>query len=1387
VYRRLLRPLVLLLILVLVLAAGATAVLTSTGPGRDRLAGFVSTLASSPDRTVQITHISGLLSGGLRIDDVVVKDRDGAWLTLRGVEVDWSPLALLGGSFSAERIRVSRVDLARLPLPPREAPPPSDKPFALPLSIDVAAIDLPRIVLAEAVAGAAATLSASGAASASDAPLRFVARFGAERTDGRPARIEANLDFAPDENRLMLEISGSEPEGGVLAGLLRLDGDPSVDITLSGEGPLADWRAKGALTVAGRVVTTLSASHREMAEGRRVAASGEGDFARFLPPDLAVLAAGSTMFDLAGLMTPSGGLVVEHAVLESDSISADAAGAIDPGGASDLTVRARAQDEQLLLSFGGDDPAVISFRSARLAVRGSGAAPAVDATIDVALVQAAGFGVADLVASLSSEGFDIDSRAGAFALDLKAAGVGAADPALAPFVAGPLEARVEGRLDGERLAISSGILRNRQVGAGFAGEADLATASATIDVKAELRSRALPEAARGVLGDMVALSGRIARGADGSLDVSGLTLASGPLSAQGFAKLADARIDARLSGGYAELSALAPEARGSVAFDVTASGNLLQPDLALTVTSDRIESAGRAMTGLALKASGKADMANPTAEISLKGAVEGEAIEGRAVLRSAGGASRVEDLLVSVGRNRISGVLDLDGSFTPAGTLTLDLPDLGSLAAMALEDVTGALAGSIIFRNAGTAPEIAVSATIERFARGELNGRDIAISATVADYRRVPAIAGRIRAAAVNSGETAIRGIDVTLTRDGEWTGFSGGATVTDIPASAEGRVRLGGSETTVELRAAKGAFRGVAATLARPTAITIRDGTTRLQGMALSLAGGTAEISGAAGAALDLDLRLAGVQASVVNAFAPGLGAAGVLSGTVKVDGPASNPRIGYGVDWRGATTAQLREAGFGALNVESQGTFAAERLTFTANAADGGGLGLKGGGTVNTAGAVSLDLKFDGAVPFSFLTRRLAEQGLSLSGGAEFSLAVSGAAGAPVIAGTVRSAGARFVDANSGIAVNDLAADIALGGGSATIRSITGTLSTGGSLTASGTVGIDPAGGFPADLAIRIADGRYTDGRVVTANFGGEMKVTGPLTGAPMLTGRVALGRTVITVPDRLPASLATLAVTHRNAPQSVTAQAEAMRPAEASGGQGGLRLDVNVDAPQQIFIQGRGIDAEFGGNIRLTGPAAAPVAIGQFTMRRGRLSILGKRLDFSRGTLGFQGSLIPRLDFAADTTASDATATISVSGEANNPRFGFTSSPSLPEDEVLARLIFGRSLSNLSPMQIAQLASAAAQLAGIGGSTSLLDRLRGQIGVDDIDIKTDEATGRTSVAVGKYLNDRTYVGIEKGEGAGSGKARIDLSIGRGVKLRGEASDDGKAKGGIFFEREY
>jgi translocation and assembly module TamB len=219
--------------------------------------------------------------------------------------------------------------------------------------------------------------------------------------------------------------------------------------------------------------------------------------------------------------------------------------------------------------------------------------------------------------------------------------------------------------------------------------------------------------------------------------------------------------------------------------------------------------------------------------------------------------------------------------------------------------------------------------------------------------------------------------------------------------------------------------------------------------------------------------------------------------------------------------------------------------------------------------------------------------------------------------------------------------------------------------------------------------------------------------------------------------------------------------------------------------MFVRGRGGDAELGGTLRVTGSAAAPNVSGSFDMIRGRLGILGKRLDFSSGKISFDGRLIPTIDLKATTSSSSLSITVTVSGVASDPEIGFVSSPARPQDEVLAQLIFDRSLSSLSPLQIAQLADAVLELAG-GKSTSIFEKLRKGTGIDDLDVSTD-STGQAQVTAGKYINNRTYLQLQQGATSGSSKAIINLDVGKGVKLRGEAGSNGGGAAGIFYEKEY
>ena len=1389
IIKRVMRVLFYVVVLAVFAAVGALVVLTKTERGRENLAGLISDAVSSDQSKVRLGGIDGLWGGNLTVDHVVLEDRQGPWLVLRGIAVDWSPLALLSKRFSAERVAVGRIELARLPEADPDARPKNGGTTTLPVSIDVDRIELPSIALGEPLAGSGiAELAAKGSLHAEASPLDIDTVLAIARSDGRQGSVEAKIGFSPADNKLDLDVKASEPAGGIIANLLKLPDAPPVDIAVAGSGPLADWTGKGTFAVDGDVITQLSARHQSTDKGNRIEASGDGDFARFVPVRLKPLLAGTVRFDLAGTATATGGVEIERAEVDSDALSGSAKGTINPAGASDFALEFNSAGPTLPLSLGSEEsPIDLELKSASLRAFGEGKAPMVDIALSLAKVSTNTTKVDNIQLALHSDAFDVESRSGPITGEVSADRLGLDNPTIAPLIAGRITATVAGALSKDTITVDSGTIASDALKGGFDGKVSLAEGSIELNVKADAASAALPAAARPVLGERTVLAVALKRDSNGNVTADGLDLKSGAVSASGSASFIDGQVSADLKGGLADISLLSKEAKGAIGFALSAKGEPVMPDVSLTVNSDRLVVADREITGLKLVAGGKADAANPAATVSLSGNVAGQALSGNAELSTKGGQRSISGLSLALGQNRVSGDLLLDEAFVPEGTIAIDLPDIGPLAALALEKAEGDVKGTIRFSKKSGTPEVVVDAATASIRRGDLSAKNVSVQALVADYLKAPAISGKITAAGVNSGGTAISGIAVDLERDGEWTGFSGGATVKDIPAKAAGRVKVAGGTTTVELASGQATVQGLKATIAAPSSITIANGITTIGKLVLGLGGGTATVSGTVGQALAIDAVLAQVPLSLANAFSPGLEAAGTLSGSAKVTGAPADPKVTFDIKAAGVQTSQTRGAGFGGMGIAADGGFAGKKLSFTSTISEGSGLALKGGGAVSLAGAPDLALSFSGPVPFAFLAQKLAAQGLSLSGTANVNVQVQGPASKPAIAGTVTSSGARFIDTGTGIAVNDIALDIGIGDNVARINRLTGKLSTRGTLSVGGTVGIDAAQGFPADLSIKLVDGRYTDGRIVTANLGGDLTLKGPLASAPVIAGTVNLARTVITVPDKLPGSLSALGVKHKNAPLAVREQDRALNPPSSSGGgSGGLSLDITVNAPSQIFIQGRGVDAELGGNLRLSGPTSAPQAAGAFTLRRGRLEILGKRLNFTQGTLTFSGSLVPYINLVAESSASDATVTITVSGEATNPKFTFSSVPALPEDEVLARLIFGRSMSNLSPLQIAQLAEAAAQLAGVGGSTSLLQNLRSAIGVDDLDVTTDDKGG-TAVSAGKYLNDRTYLSLQKGEKPGSGKARIDLDVGKGVKLRGEASDAGEAKGGIFFEREY
>jgi translocation and assembly module TamB len=231
--------------------------------------------------------------------------------------------------------------------------------------------------------------------------------------------------------------------------------------------------------------------------------------------------------------------------------------------------------------------------------------------------------------------------------------------------------------------------------------------------------------------------------------------------------------------------------------------------------------------------------------------------------------------------------------------------------------------------------------------------------------------------------------------------------------------------------------------------------------------------------------------------------------------------------------------------------------------------------------------------------------------------------------------------------------------------------------------------------------------------------------------------------------------------------------------------MQLDLAVSAPVRVFVRGRGVDAELGGRFTVRGSPARPVVDGALDLKRGALDLFGTRLNFTRGRLTFPGKLDPTLDFVAETQSQDVVATVTISGSASDPKFAFTSTPALPQDEILARILFGQPTTELTKSEAIRLAQAAAQLSGAGGS-GLLDRVRKKLGVDVLDIGTS-AQGAPQVTVGRRISRHVNVGVSQGTDPTSSRGRVSIDITRNLKLQGEVGADGSTSLGIGAEWNY
>jgi translocation and assembly module TamB len=580
---------------------------------------------------------------------------------------------------------------------------------------------------------------------------------------------------------------------------------------------------------------------------------------------------------------------------------------------------------------------------------------------------------------------------------------------------------------------------------------------------------------------------------------------------------------------------------------------------------------------------------------------------------------------------------------------------------------------------------------------------------------------------------------------------------------------------------------------LAAPSHIAVHDGVATVDKLVLQASGGTLLLAGKAGASvLDMKIDIAKLPLSIASFVKPGLELAGTLSARASVSGTPAAPRGRYDISIGGLETAQTRNAAFGAFRVSADGTLNGKTtaVKVTVDGPQNARLTVSGTAPLSTSG--SLSLAVNGKLDLSMLNSFLAATGDSVSGPVTVDLHLTGPATAPSAQGTIRVAGAAYGNRAAGLRLDDINATLTGSTKALEINSLSARTQNGGTITGSGRIILDPSAGFPGTLKLKAANAQLVATDIVTATANLDLTIDGSLMKKPTVGGKISVRTMEVNVPNKLPAQAATTDVKHVNAPPRVRKQLA--REAAKTAGEEAQKvtafkaaLDITVSAPNRVFIRGRGIDAEVGGQIKVTGTTGNPQAVGTFTMRRGTFTMLTQRLTFTRGNVTFAGGLDPVLDMLAETQADSITAQVSITGRASNPKFDFSSVPSLPRDEVLSRLLFKKASGQLSPFEAVQLARAVAQLTGLsGGGGGVLEEIRKSLGLDALDI-TNNAEGGPAVGVGRYINDRIYLGVQQGAQAGSSRVTVNVDVTKHIKVQGQVAPDGESKAGVAVEWNY
>ncbi|MEO5774086.1 MAG: translocation/assembly module TamB domain-containing protein [Sphingomicrobium sp.] len=1366
--RRLARELLTLALSLLLLAA-LVLVLLDTAPGHRFIVDRIAGLETASGLKIRIGRIDGSIFGRTRLREVVVSDQAGAFMVSHDIDLDWAPGAWLYNSLHVDRLTSDRVTLLRLP----KLKPTFRKGPILPgFDIHIGELRIARLQLAAAVTGKPRSGRVSGSADIRAGRAMVQLRLAVDDGD----RVAFALDAEPDRDRFDVDARVRSPADGLIPALVGTR--RSIDLAIAGDGSWSRWRGTAALDLSRRPTARLALA----ADGGRYRLSGDMAPAQFLRGKLQRLTTPKIRVRGDGRLDDR--VLDGQLSLSSPSLRGVAKGALDLASSRYRSVRVGVdllRPATLFPNMSGRNVRMVwtldgAFDRADYAYRLTSPAVKFDNTgfVDV---RAEGRGRLTpwpmrVPLRLSARAITgVGDTAGAILANARLEGMLAITPKMVrgdglKLTSNQLSGKVSllidlvsGRFE---VLLSGGLKRYAIPGLGIV---DVVTDLRVVPGPGGKGSRVLGTGKAWVrrldnsffaslTGGLPRLETNLERGSDGVLHLSNLQIYSPKLRLSGAGQ--------RNRDGTFHIVAAGRQAQyGPV--KMVLDGPIERPrvDLLLDRPNDTL---GLSAVHLLLSptAAGFDYRANGGSKL-------GPFTSSGKILIPRGGRTIVSIAALDVGGTTASGDLRSDpGGFTGRLAVTggglqgsLDFSPVGNAQWIdahlvgrnvrfpgILAVASGRLDGSVVLADQRTTMEGVIDA------RGfETTG--ITLARLTANAKLVNGV-GQVRAAGAG--------------RRGAAFDFSTMADVTPDTIRVTGRGRIDGRPLEV-----------------RQAAVLTRSG----DGWALAptnfaFAGGTGTLSGRSGSLPEVHAELRAMPMQIMDIVKPGLGLGGSASG--RLDYAWKGNRSGrIDLKIRGLSRAGLvlssKPIDVGLAAIVGDG-----KAALRAVAASGGQVigraqarfaPLGGGPLMAELLNAPMFAQVRYAGPADTLWRLSGTELFDLSGPLAIGADFGGRMAAPVIRGSLRANGARLESAVTGMVIDQLAADAVFSGPQLIFTRIAGNTSGGGSVQGSGTATFS-GGRTSLDLSFAANEALLLNRDDVAARVTGPLTIrsngeSGTIAGNLRLNqGRFQLGRASAA------AAVPQLQVRHVGVDAAEVIDVAQLHP---------WKLDLKL-AGGNLQVTGLGINSRWTTDLDVGGVADAPRFTGRADLVRGDYDFAGRNFRLERGVIRFRGESPPdpQLDISAEAQVQGLDASVRVTGTGLQPEINFASVPQLPQDELLSRILFGTSITNLSAPEALQLASAVAALQSGSGSLDPINALRRAVGLDRLRIlPADVATGqRTSIAAGKYIRRKLFVEVIT-DGQGYSATRIEYQITRWLSLLSSISTVGRAGANVRISKDY